>query len=465
MKILMADKDQAHLQRAQVEIKNAGHTLIPAVSIAQLHRIMNEEHGIHALFVSQRIGTKEDLSHVDELKRTYPNVPIIVCAEHTTVEAAVTSMKKDALDYIQKPFAPGDLAHVLKELEETLNKKGNGRQGTLPQRSGSPGDHGRGSGLGDLLFESKNPKTRQAFDIAFRAAETDASILLLGPNGTGKTVLAREIHLRSPRSGQPFVTVSCPSLSEHLLESELFGHVKGAFTGAVNDSWGKVHAADTGTLFLDEIGDMPLQIQPRLLRLLQEMKYERLGETTVREADIRVISATNCPILEKVTDGDFREDLLYRLNVISVHLPALNERIEDLPDLIDYYLAYYSAHHGREGLAFGDEARDSLLQYSWPGNLREMGNVIERTVILAESSLIGVEILPPEIISAATPAPTPGQPVTLDTLTEHHIKKVLDQSESLEEAAHTLGIDTATLYRKRKKMGLLDTDPSHKEKP
>ncbi len=452
----MADKDQAQLQRAKVEIENAGHSMIPAVSIRQLHRIMGEEHGIHAIFISQRFGKKEGLEHVDEVKTKYPEVPVIVCAEHTTVEAAVSSIKKNAYDYLQKPFAPGELKKVLNEIEEIPGERKNGTQGTLPETITTPRD----PGLGHLIFQSKNSKTQHAFDIAFRAATTDASIIILGPSGTGKSVLAREIHLRSPRSNKPFITVSCPSLSEHLLESVLFGHVRGAFTGAVNDSWGKVHAADNGTLFLDEIGDMPLQIQPRLLRLLQEMKYERLGETTVRDANIRVLSATNCPISAKVTDGHFREDLLYRLNVISVHMPPLKERVEDLPDLINYYLAYYGSHHDRGEVTFDEQAWETLLQYPWPGNLREMSNVIERTVILADSSPISIESLPPELTSASPVAPGPGQPVSLDTLTELHIKKVLDQSSSLEDAAHTLGIDTATLYRKRKKMGLIETAPS-----
>lgn len=457
MKILMADKDKAQLQRAEAEIKNAGHVMFPALSLRQIHRIMEEEQEIHALFVSQRFGKNEDLDHLDELRIKYPEVPIIVCAEHTSVEAAVTSMKKDADDYIQKSFAPGEIRRLLDALEKKKIKNGKLKV-HAPENTTGPRD----PGLSDLIFHSKNEKTQKAFDIAFRAAKTDASILILGPSGTGKSVLAREIHSRSPRSEQPFVTVSCPSLSEHLLESELFGHAKGAFTGAVNDSWGKVHAADTGTLFMDEIGDMPMKIQPRLLRLLQEMKYERLGETTVRDANIRVISATNSPIAEKVTDGDFREDLLYRLNVISVHMPPLKERVEDLPDLIDYYLAFYCSHHGREKMVFSDQAVQILSQYSWPGNLREMSNVIEHSVILADSNPIEVNALPPKLVDSEPKAPTPGQKISLDKLTELHIKKVLDQSSSLEAAADTLGIDTATLYRKRKKMGLLTLLPSKK---
>jgi len=452
MKILMADKDQTLLQRAKVEIEKAGHTMVPVVSFRQLHRVMDEEHGVHAIFISQRFGKKEDLSHLDRLKAEYPEMPVVVCAEHATVEAAVTCMKKNAHDYIQKSFAPGELTKLLRELEATLEESGQDTRGTPPKDGAA---HSGGSDPGHLMFHSKNAKTQQAYEMAFRAARTDASILLLGPSGTGKSVLAREIHLRSPRREKPFVTVSCPSLSEHLLESELFGHVKGAFTGAVNDSWGKVHAAHHGTLFLDEIGDMPLKIQPRLLRLLQEMKYERLGETTVRDADIRVISATNSPIAEKITEGGFREDLLYRLNVISVQMPPLRERVEDLPELIDGYLALFSAHHGRENMTFTDEAHSALLQYAWPGNLREMSNVIERAVILAASDPIGVEILPPELSGGEPAAPVPGQPVSLDTLTELHIKKVLAQTDSQEEAAAILGIDTATLYRRRKKMGLI----------
>jgi NtrC-family two-component system response regulator AlgB len=451
----MVDKDQTQLKLAKAEVTKAGHTLIPAVSLKQLHEHMSGEAKIQAIFISQRFGKKEDLSHLDAVKIAYPDIPIVVCAEHTNVEAAVISMKKDAHDYIQKPFAPGVLLKVLQDLEEisvsgTKRKAGPAR----PGKKSSP----RGPALAELIFHSKNRKTQRAFDIAFRAAQTDASILLLGPSGTGKSVLAREIHSRSLRSDKPFVTVSCPSLSEHLLESELFGHMKGAFTGAVNDSWGKVHAAETGTLFLDEIGDMPMKIQPRLLRLLQEMEYERLGETTVREANIRVISATNSKIAAKIGEGKFREDLLYRLNVISVHMPPLEKRSEDLPDLIDYFLEFYSQHHGRGEMTFSDEAHSDLLHYPWPGNLREMNNVIERCVILAESSPIPQESLPPEIIGT-TPVPLgPGQTVTLAELSDLHIQKVLDQADSLEAAAHTLGIDTATLYRKRKKMGLLDEE-------
>lgn len=457
MNVLFADKDQAYLRRAEVEFKRIGHVMLPVLSFQQLHRTMAGEEEIHAIFVSQNFGKQGDLSHVDDLKAKYPDVPVVVFAEHTTVEAAVTSMKMDAQDYIQKSFAPGELAKVLEDLEKTRAERQKGSEDTP---SSPHEDPPRDPGMGELIFQSKNPKTQQAFDIAFRAAATDASILILGPNGTGKTVLAHEIHLRSQRKDKPFITVSCPSLSEHLLESELFGHVKGAYTGAVNDSWGKVHAANTGTLFLDEIGDMPLQIQPRLLRLLQEMKYERLGETTVRTADIRVISATNSPILEKIGNGEFREDLLYRLNVISVHMPPLKERMEDLPGLIDFYLSFYSRHHHREGLSFTEEAYNRLVQYPWPGNLREMGNVLERGVILAESSPIGIEFLPPEITRTPSGTPAPGHPVSLETLTELHIRKVLENSDTLEEAANTLGIDSATLYRKRKKMGLIDPAPA-----
>jgi NtrC-family two-component system response regulator AlgB len=292
-------------------------------------------------------------------------------------------------------------------------------------------------------------------EVAFKAAPTEATILLRGDSGTGKGVLARAIHARSPRAGGPFITVNCPSLSAELLESELFGHVKGAFTGAVQDTVGKVAAAEGGTLFLDEIADLPLPLQPKLLRLLQEKRYERVGESRTRACDIRILAASNRDLQAAVTAGTFREDLLYRLNVIEVVLPPLRQRRKDILPLAEHLLHFIGRQAGKPSVSFTEEARTALLRYPWPGNVRELRNAIERGIILAADKEVGLADLPAQV--GATVPPTSmeiGGAVTLEQLEGEHIRRVLMSTATLEETAAVLGIDPSTLYRKRKRYGL-----------
>jgi two-component system, NtrC family, response regulator AlgB len=299
---------------------------------------------------------------------------------------------------------------------------------------------------------------RAVMDILQRAAPSSASILILGESGTGKTVIARLVHQRSQLSDRPFVTVSCPSLSKELLESDLFGHVRGAFTGAVKDHWGKVRAAEGGTLFLDEIGDLPMEVQPKLLRLLQEREYERLGENVTRRANLRVIAATNRDLKQRVADGAFREDLFFRLNVITLVMPPLRELQSDLIRLAEHYARHFAAQCGRRLNGLTDDAIACLRAYWWPGNLRELRNAIERAVILTQQDDLGKENLPPELhsqtVDPQAPEPAVGGRVSIEALEESHIRKVLQSVPVLTEAAAVLGIDQATLYRKRKKLGL-----------
>jgi NtrC-family two-component system response regulator AlgB len=290
---------------------------------------------------------------------------------------------------------------------------------------------------------------QKALDVAFKAASSDATILLLGESGTGKSVLAKAIHRRSPRAAAAFVTVSCPSLSRELLESDLFGHARGAFTGAIAEKWGKVTAADGGTLFLDEIGELPLDIQAKLLRLLQEREYERIGETNSHKSNIRLIAATNRNLGEKVEEGTFREDLYYRLNVIAVTVPPLRERINDLATLVNTHLNYLARQSGKEVKHISRAALEQMQSYNWPGNLRELRNVLERATILCAGDQIKLIDLS-ESICKYTEVRI-GSKVTLAELENLHIRRVMENSRTLEEAAHVLGIDPATLYRKRKK--------------
>ena len=298
---------------------------------------------------------------------------------------------------------------------------------------------------------TKSPVFRAALDLAFKAAASDATMLLRGETGTGKSVLARAIHARSPRAGRPFVTVSGAALTGELFASELFGHIQGAFTGAIKDQVGKVEAARGGTVFLDEVGEVELPLQAKLLRLLQEREYERIGDPSTRRADIRVIAATNRHLAELVKQGRFREDLLFRLNVVEVVVPPLRERPEDVGPLAESLLAFLSrgrAHPFRFGPGFVER----LQAHAWPGNVRELKNALERAAILASGDVLDVSLLPPPIGGAAVAGgPRLGDNVTLEEIENEHIERVIASTKTLEEAAKILGLDRATLWRRRKK--------------
>jgi two-component system, NtrC family, response regulator AlgB len=313
----------------------------------------------------------------------------------------------------------------------------------------------------DPIFDFKTPAMRDVMEILLRAAKTPASILIFGESGTGKSVAARAIHKKSHLADKPFVTVSCPSLAKELLESELFGHIKGSFTGAIRDHWGKVKAAEGGTLFLDEIGDLPMEVQPKLLRLLQEREYERLGENVTRQANVRVIAATNRDLKKRVAEGAFREDLYFRLNVIAVEMPSLRQCEADLIAFAEHYAKFFAGQCARQVDGLSPEAVACIRAYHWPGNLRELRNAIERAVILTNRGKLFPDDFPAELrgANAAAPAagenvPQAGSMISLEELEQAHVSKIIERTASLAEAADVLGIDQATLYRKRKKIGL-----------
>jgi NtrC-family two-component system response regulator AlgB len=295
---------------------------------------------------------------------------------------------------------------------------------------------------------------REALEVAFKTAASEATILLRGESGTGKGVLAQAIHARSPRAAGPFVTVHCPSLSAELLESELFGHVQGAFTGAIRDTVGKASMAEGGTLFLDEIGDLPLALQPKLLRLLQERCYERVGEARTRASNIRILAATNHALETEITAGRFREDLFYRLNVIEVTLPPLRQRTADILPLAQHLLGFFVRQSGKAISGFAEPVREAIVRYPWPGNIRELRNVVERGVILASGPWVELRHLPAQVGSPAPIDQGRDAPVTLDQIEADHIRRTLAATATIEEAAAKLGIDPSTLYRKRKRYGI-----------
>ncbi len=280
-------------------------------------------------------------------------------------------------------------------------------------------------------------------------------MLLRGESGTGKGVLARALHARSARAGRPFVVVNCPTLSADLVASELFGHTRGAFTGAVRDNPGRVEYADGGTLFLDEIAEIPPPLQAKLLRFVQDREFERVGEARTRKADVRVVAATNRPLEAEVAAGRFREDLFYRLNVVDVRVPALRERPEDILPLARRFAAFFARSAKRPTPDLSPEAQAALTAYTWPGNVRELRNTVEHAVMLWPAPTIEPHAFPERIASRTTsPAPQVGGDCTVDDLEREHILRVLMRQATLDEAAAILGMDVSTLWRKRKKYGI-----------
>jgi NtrC-family two-component system response regulator AlgB len=289
--------------------------------------------------------------------------------------------------------------------------------------------------------------------MARKAAAAEATVLLRGENGTGKGVLARAVHDMSARRKQPFVVVNCPSLPEDLLASELFGHVQGAFTGALRDRAGRVETAEKGTLFLDEIGELSPQLQAKLLRFIQDKAFERVGESTSRTADVRVLAATNRDLERAVKEGRFREDLLFRLNVVEIVLPPLRERAEDILPLARRLLVFFGRQSGRATPTLSKASEELLLRYPWPGNLRELRNAIERALILWPAQVIEPAAFPERIVGGVEKGPRLGGDYTVEEVEREHIERVVQRSANLEDAARILGIDSSTLWRKRKKYG------------
>ncbi|SDU13050.1 two-component system, NtrC family, response regulator AlgB [Verrucomicrobium sp. GAS474] len=450
MKILIVDDEKNIRTSTSLAIQSEGHEP-DAVDSGRIALMKMAEEPYDLVFLDLRIGEEDGLEVLDSIVKLFPNVPTCVFTAHASITSAVEAMRRGAFDYLEKPFTPGQLRNIVGMVERM--RKLNQRVSDLEQQVSvqSP----------TVEYVSEDPAMAKVMDVLNRTAGTKAAVLILGESGTGKSVLARYVHDHSELKDKPFVTISCPSLSRELLESELFGHVKGAFTGAVKDTWGKVDAAKGGTLFLDEIGELPLEIQPKLLRLLQERQYERVGDNKTRTADVRVIAATNRNMEECVREKTFREDLYYRLNVISVTTPPLRHRAVDLKRLSQNFVRFFAKQIRRPVKEFSPQALERILAYPWPGNIRELRNAIERAVILAQGTTIELSDLP-EHLSAKQERRElmPGSPVTLEELEFEHIRLVVERAENLESAARTLGIDPATLYRKRKKMDHLLAEPA-----
>ncbi len=395
-------------------------------------------------FLDLRLGTSNGLDLIPQLLAEQGGLAIVVITAYATFETAVEAIRRGARDYLPKPFTPAQIRYVVEQVAE--------RQAVSRYVADLEQQLTEAVPEADLTTES--PRMRAVLETIARAALSDAPVLLRGESGTGKGVLARALHAQSPRRTHPFVVVNCPTLSDELLTSELFGHRRGAFTGAVDDQPGRVEAAQSGTLFLDEIGEISPGLQAKLLRFAQDKEFERLGESQTRRADVRLVAATNRDLEADILAGRFREDLLYRLNVIEVVVPPLRERVEDLPRLVTAFLTFCARAARRPAPALSDAAWAALRAYTWPGNIRELRNAIERAVILWPAPIIEPAAFPERIAAQATDAPRLGGACTLEEIERDHILRVLAHTPVLEDAARILGIDSSTLWRKRKRYGV-----------
>lgn len=390
-----------------------------------------------------------DLNGIDlltRLKERCPELEAIMLTAHGSMETAVQAMKAGAYDYLPKPFQLGELEiHVQKAYEKVK----------LARREQQ--------WIGQVRFESSryrligdSPSHRKVIQLIEKVAPTDATVLIRGASGTGKELVARALHYNSPRRDRPLVTINCAALQETLLESELFGHEKGAFTGALNSKPGLIEVAEGGTLFIDEIAEMAPGLQAKLLRVLENGHFRRVGSTQENVADVRIIAATNKHLEEEQKAGKFREDLYYRLNVVTIQLALLKDRREDIPMLVKHFLT--TRQVGATAFAIADDAQDALVNYDWPGNIRELANVLERAQILAENHRITLDDLPDNVVDSHGPAhPIGGDPRHLREVERRHVLEILKSEKwNKVHAARTLGISRRALYRLINKHKLKD---------
>ena len=452
-RILVVDDEPRIRNMLTMCLEDDGHDVTTVSDAAGTTAAMEKE-AFDIVFLDLRLPDRPGMALIPELLAEQPRAEIVIITAHASIDSAVKAMRKGASDYLPKPFSPAQVRLAVQKAAEVLALEQQVETLEADLAQAQPGDY----------WDTRSDRMKQVLSLARRAADSEAVLLLRGESGTGKGVLARHVHAWSPRANGPFVVAHSPSLSGELFESELFGHVKGAFTGAVRTRTGRVAQAEGGTLLLDEIGDLPLALQPKLLRFIQSHEYERVGDPETRQANVRLLAATNQNLEAAVEEGRFREDLFYRLNVIEVTLPSLRARQEDILPLARQFLGFFSGRYNRPLEGYTEEAERALHQHPWRGNVRELRNAVERAAILCSGTRVQVEHLPFQhtageaasnnAVSSDAAAPDVGSMTSLAELEEAHIRRIVAATETLEEAAQTLGIDPATLWRRRKKYGI-----------
>jgi len=446
--ILVVDDEERLADVLAAALEDLGYRAT-AVTSAQAALMALEQSRFDLVLTDLRLPVLDGRGLLREVRRRWPEVPVIIITAFAAVRDAVELVKEGAFDYIAKPFEMEDVAATLgRALRLADVVRDNERL-----RSELEGRHSFDTLIGN------SPSFRRVIEQVTEVCETRATVMLNGESGTGKELVARAIHFNSPRRARPFVAVNCAAIPETLLESELFGHVKGAFTGAVSNRVGRFAAAEGGTLFLDEIGDMPLAIQAKLLRVVQERSFEPVGASRSQTVDVRLVAATHKDMRAAVAAGLFREDLFYRLNVFPIRLPALRERAEDIPLLAAHFLASLSETVGKPVTGFSPAALAAMSAHDWPGNIRELHNCVERALIVAKTATIDVQDLPRELFEGQRRTGGAALPRDLDAELERierdFILEALRRSDGVQvKAARLLGIAERSLWHRIKKLGI-----------
>ena len=390
-RVLIAD-DELNMRRVlEAILRREGYDVVTAANGLDALAAMNR--GVHTVITDLKMPGLDGMGLLKKLSADYSDVPVVMITAHGSVENAVEAVKLGAFDYLEKPFEQEQIRQVVAKALSTF---------ALARRDARP-EEPTSRGRFRLIGESSAIK--QIYGVVEKVANTPSTVLITGESGTGKELIARALHENSSRHGGPFIKINCAAIPKTLMESELFGYDKGAFTGAVGAKPGRFELAHGGTLFLDEIGEIPIEMQVKLLRVLQESEFERVGGIKTIKVEVRLVTATNRDLLQEISAGSFREDLFYRLNVVPIHIPPLRERREDIPLLVDHFIAKFNERLRKQIEGIDDDAIERLVAHPWPGNIRELENLMERTVLFCEGPQIGVADLPPEISHL--------QPVTL----------------------------------------------------
>ncbi len=446
VRVLIVDPDRGEAASIAETLAPEGYRSEIATTVGEgLKRV--EEDGADLLITDLSFDDGSGLRILDAARARVPPVQTVVVATHSTIESAVEAMNRGALTYLSKPVNPGELRAVVRKAFERL----------LLERTNLDLQRQLETRYGFEAIIGASPKMQRVFDVVRQVAPTSATVLILGETGTGKELIAKTIHQNSPRRNYPLVGLNCSALSESILESELFGHEKGAFTGATQMRKGRFEYAHKGTLFLDEVGDMPIPTQIKLLRVLEEREIVRVGSNVPIKVDVRLIAATNQDLEELVKQGRFRQDLYFRLKVVTIRLPPLRERTSDIPLLAEHFINDLAAQHGKRIDGLTPESRRILSAYRWPGNVRELRNCIETMIVVSRGSLLDVDDIP-ESIRNAPPEPQTFEALaglSLEDVERELIRHTLAVTEgNREAAARMLGIGERTLYRKIKKYDL-----------
>ena len=449
MRILVADDQEDVIEALRLLLKREGYKIESAESPREaLQAIENRDYDVALIDLNYTRDTtsgQEGLELLAKIQTADPLLPVVVMTAWGSVDLAVEAMRRGARDFVQKPWENERLSAIVRtqlELSAAI------RRG---QRLEAENQLLRGENMPDMITAS--PNMLPVIDLISRVGPSDANVLITGEPGVGKEVVARTLHAISGRSGKPMVTVNAGGLAEGVFESELFGHVKGAFTDAKMDRVGRFELADTGTLFLDEIANVPLNLQAKLLRVLEVGEMERVGSSKTKQVDVRVISATNADLPGEVQNGRFRQDLLFRLNTIEIHIPPLRERREDIAPLANHFLGIHARRYRKAITGFDSNAVEAMYEHHWQGNVRELNHVVERSVLMAQANCIKAGDL---ALRASGPAASPRmEEMSLEEVEEFLIKKALARNGgNVSHAASALGLSRSALYRRLQRFGL-----------